>query len=349
MTHYSLLARSFIVVVLILTTASCYKDLPLPGANGTKKIVLLGEFTAGDSLLLRAGQSIVVASNRALRMELVSGLMIDVADTAAGNYPMGGFVDEYVQILYTIPFLAQHKAVPGHTYRVSALHPVMGTATASVRIPEQIVAVVTDTLSAVYQSDSTLRIKVRIKDPVLSSNYYVLEAVKQQMFIEGYFLKDGDLLSIRQNRDMYEAMKAAGPVTTSFDTAYSSSYIRLPVYTTDPNTENVGLKGGFTSSSRILLKDKAFNGGDYEVTLYAAKNNTDFTTENPKGRMIFYIKSVSEDYFRYLRSYELSNPSVYYNSFDQPVKLEGNVQNGAGMIGGVSRITYTYITDNWDF
>lgn len=350
MQRYTRTFRNILVAAMLATGFSaCYKDLELPGGKGTRKIALLGEFVAGDSLLLRAGQSIAITKSSALRLQLLNDLLITIQDTAGNNYMMTGKQDLFSPVLFTTPFTTNHTGISGNTYIVTAVHPVLGTATARVQIPAQINASVTDTLSTDSPWEGILQVKVRFNDPGTTKDFYVLEAVKQQMYVHSFFFYNGNWLPAANNRDLYEDLKAAGSLVERFDTTYKEELIRLPVYTTDARTENMGQKGPFTSSKRILLSDQTFNGSSYETTIQIAKNNFHMGSEQVKGRMILYLKSVSEDYFRFLKSYELSDPAAAYNSFEQPVKIEGNISNGTGVLGGVSQLRYDYFLDKWEF
>lgn len=338
------------VILALVWSSSCNKDLELPPVGGSKKITMLGELVVGDSFFLRAGQSIALASNSTLRFQLLQDLTISVKDSTDKTFPLNGYEDSFAQRMYTLPFSNSIATAAGLRYTITATHNTLGTATAIVDMPQQIKAAVTDTASVKYGQDSTLRVKVKIKDPFSTTDYYVIEALRQKAVATPYFLYNGSWVKISDARDAYESLRSTGNVVTKVDTVYYRDFVRQAVYTADPYSENLYDVGSFTRSKRVLLKDLRFNGNDYETTVFVVKTPENiFTPDSSLGKIIVYVKSVSKDYFDFLKSYETYDPSAGYNSFQQPVKIQGNVSNGMGVVGGVSQITYSYLTGPWGF
>jgi hypothetical protein len=346
----SILHITFVVGIIftMVWSSSCNKDLELPPVGGSKKITMLGELIVGDSFFLRAGQSIALSANSTLRFQLLQDLTISVKDSFGKTFPLNGYADSFAQRMYTLPFSNSIATAAGQRYMITAVHNTLGTATAVVNMPQQIKAAVTDTASVKYGQDSTLRVKVKINDPFSSTDYYVIEALKQKAVATSYFLYNGSWVKISDARDAYESLRSMGNVVTKVDTVYYRDYVRQAVYTADPYSENIYDVGSFTRSKRVLLKDLRFNGNDYETTIFIVKNPENlFSPDSSLGKIIVYVKSVSKDYFDFLKAYETYDPSSGYNSFQQPVKIQGNVNNGMGVVGGVSQITYSYLTGPW--
>lgn len=337
-----------IAILIAVGTVSCRKDLELPEIKADNKIVLLGELVAGDTIYLRGGQSATVSKNSDLRFKLLDNLSVSVKDGGI-DYTLNSKADSFAQTLYTYPYTLNRNIMPGSTYTITAVHKDLGTAAATVYIPAQIQADVLDTATTLYSTDTTLRVRIRINDPANTSDKYVIEVLKQKMDIKGYFKYNNIWIAIDDDRDFYEQLKANGNVETRFDTTYYKDYIRQALYTADMNSDNVLDNGAFTRSRRILLKDLRFNGTSYETDVFVVKNNPNTTFEEPKGRIIIYIKSVSEDYYKFLKSYEMYDPTAGYTSLEQPVKIQGNITNGLGVIGGVSQVKFVYMTDIWNF
>ena len=335
------------IIFTMIWSSSCNKDLELPPVGGSKKITMLGELVVGDSFFLRAGQSIALASNSTLRFQLLQDLAISVKDSTGKTFSLNGYVDSFAQRMYTLPFSNSNATAAGQRYTITAIHNTLGTATAVVNMPQQITAAVTDTASVKYGQDSTLRVKVKIKDPS-TTDYYVIEALKQKAVATPYFLYNGSWVKISDARDAYESLRSSGSVVTKVDTVYYRDYVRQPIYTADPYAENIYDVGAYTRSKRVLLKDLRFNGNDYETTVFIVKiPENQFSPDSSLGKIVVYVKSVSKDYFDFLKAYETYDPSAGYNSFQQPVKIQGNVNNGMGVVGGVSQITYSYLTGPW--
>ncbi len=335
-------------ILMVVWFSSCNKDLELPPVGGSKKITMLGELVVGDSFYLRAGQSIALSINSTLRFQLLQDISVSVKDSAGKVFLLNGYTDSFAQRMYTLPFSNNIATVAGQQYTITATHNTLGTATAIVNMPQQIKATVTDTASVKYGQDSTLRVKLKIKDVFASTDYYVIEALMQKAVATPYFLYNGSWVKISDARDAYESLRSSGNVVTKVDTVYYRDYIRQALYTADPYSENIYDVGSFTRSKRVLLKDLRFNGNDYETTVFVVKTPENlFAPDSSLGRVIVYVKSVSKEYFDFLKSYETYDPSTGYNSFQQPVKIQGNVNNGMGIIGGVSQVTYTYLSGPW--
>ncbi len=340
----------YLLLFVLLALGSCTKTLPLPEIKSGNKIVLLGELVTGEPCYIRAGQSAAVTSSNGgpITFEILSNLSVSLNDSTGNTYDMYGQEDDYTQMLYTVPYSIDTPAMEGGVYTVTAIHSKLGTATVKVRIPAQIQAEVVDTASELYATDNTLKVKIRLKDPGNTTNYYVIEALKQVMRIDGYFFYDNNWYAINDDTALYRQLKTTGNAITRFDTAYFPGYLRQSIYTADRNSENVIDNGSLTSSRRILIKDNPFNGTNYETTVYVVNEAPDSMIDQ-RGQVVIYIKSVSEEYFRFLKSYEVFLPTLGSSATEQPVKIQGNVQNGYGMIGGVSQVKFSYIRDTWSF
>lgn len=54
------------------------------------------------------------------------------------------------------------------------------------------------------------------------------------------------------------------------------------------------------------------------------------------GRILVSVKSLTPEYFSYLRAYETFAPATATGYLAQPVRIEGNVTGGLGVVGGAS-------------
>ncbi len=331
-----------ILAIVLMGLLSCRKDLPLPDIKGSNKITLIGEFVAGDTFALRGGQSLAVKSGTALKFEILRDLAIEIKDAQGNVYGMEGHEDSFSQRLYTIPFVLQRKVQADDTYHVKAVHQSLGTAAATVYIPGPVQAAVKDTAAYKYASENTIKFKVQLNDPAGTTNYYAIEVIKQPLIITGYFYYNNDWLNMEIYNSLYNQLKSQGPVTERYDSLYTNEFVRQALYTADGNTENFKDKGAFTRNKRVLLNDMAFSGEVYNTEVYMALDS--ITGNNgTAGRYTLYIKSIAKDYFIFLKAYESYDPSTGFNTLEQPVKIQGNVSNGMGMIGGVSQVKYVFI------
>lgn len=287
---------------------------------------MLGEMVAGDSIYIRAGQTLSLSTANS-KFEIPEGLTIRV-EGGAEQTSLWSQMDSLAAVLYTIPFRGNKKIQHNTTYTVTAFHEAMGTATAVVKIPSPIAATV-DTQSVVYNGLPSLMASVTINDPAGEANYYVVEAVKQYMWLSQLVLFDSPVVKV---------------IT---DTFYSDIYVRQNLYTDDANTENY-IRGNITTlNRRILLTDQHFDGRMYKTNVYVPRDtiSDSFQTTN-KGRVILMVKSVSADYYEFLKAYEQYEPLSGFNTNSAPVKLEGNIKGGYGMIGGASKKQFYYLLDS---
>jgi len=328
-----------IVYGVLLATAlwmlpACNRKLDLPEMEGSKSIALLGELVADDSFCFRAGQSVPLASGNNLQFEVLRGLTIYATD-GASNISFTGTDDSATATLYTIPFTSPQKVLPLHTYRIVASHPQITAATAIVEIPGPFTAELVDTQTMQYSTEHVMKVTLRIHDVGNTTNYYVIEALKQRAPItEDSFLYNGIWRSISANTDLYYQLLSQGIYPeTKRDTAYENSYVRRILYTDDVNTDNVMEKGVYNRNRRVLLKDNTFNGGSHLSTVYVPVDTASFSLFEG-GMVRLLVKSVPENYYRFLKAYENFTDAGGYSTFSQPVKVEGNVNNGVGMIGG---------------
>lgn len=323
---------------------SCMKTLDLPGTGAGRKTTLLGELVAGDSLYIRGGQSVPVSSGSDMTFKLPEGLVLTL-DDGVSPQAITGRQDSLSSSLHTLLFTSSAVPAAGGTYTITALYPGAPTANAIVQVPAPVSVSVLDTATVLYNSDTVLRFRLRIKDDAAKDNFYVFECLKQYMDVVAKFYHKGVWLTVSENRELYTRLSATGGLPERSDTIYYRRYFRKPVYTNDNNTENAYSTGLTAQQGRVLLTDRMFNGQEYNTEVYVHMNPS---ADSVKGLVNFYVKSVSADYFRFLKSYQQTDGASAFISLNSPAKVESNVTNGAGVIGGVSQVRITYLFDSWE-
>jgi len=329
---------------LCLSLGSCMKTLDLPGTDTQRKIVLLGELVVGDSVYLRGGQSVPVSSGSDMTFKLPEGLILTVTDGAVAE-TLPGQKDSLAGSLHTLLFTSAMVPEAGKTYTVSALYPGSPLATAIIEMPQPLSVSVLDTATLLYNSDTVLRFRLSIRDDGTKDNYYVMECLKQYVNVVTKFYYLGSWLPLNENRELYYQLTRGGTVPERSDTIYYRRYFRKPVYTNDNNTENAYATGLTAQQTRILLSDRTFNGQEYSTDVYVHMNPS---ADSVKGQVLFYVKSVTADYFRFLKSYEQADGSSAFISLNAPAKVSSNVKDGAGVIGGVAQLRVSYMFDSWE-
>lgn len=323
--------------------SGCMKTLDLPGGDGERKIVLMGEFIVGDTVHFRAGQSVPVSAGSDMTFRLPDALLLTI-DDGVSTRTISGIEDSLSYRLHTLLCTAGGTIAPATTYTVTAVHPGMPAATALVQIPRPVDAVILDTATVIYNTDTVLRFRVRIRDDASKSNYYVFECLKQYMDVNAQFFYQGVWLPVSENRKLYNQQLAAGSLQERSDTSYYNRFFRKAVYTNDNNTENAYINGLTAQQSRILLSDRTFNGQEYTTDVYVQLSTS---ADSVHGLTLFYIKSVSADYFEFLKAYQQTDGASAFLSLSAPAKVGSYVTNGAGVIGGVSQIKVSYLFDTW--
>ncbi|MBL7690620.1 MAG: DUF4249 family protein [Flavipsychrobacter sp.] len=330
--------------LLLLVAGGCSKTLDLPAGKAERKIVLFAELVAGDSLYMRAGLSVAVTSGSDMKFTVPDGLSVVLSDGSSSKVLPGG-VDSLTSSAHTYVYTDPRILAVGDSFAVSATYPGMETATATVVIPKPVSVSLVDTVTVQYNSDSTIKFRLKIDDDPSADNYYVVECLKQHMDVVHSFFYNDKWLPVSLNRALYARLKAEGPLSERMDTAYYRRYSRIQLYTNDNNTENAYDEGLTMLQDRVLLKDRLFNGSTYYTDVYVRKAPT---VDSVKGVTIFYVKNVTREYFEFLKSYEqYSGSSSSFNSLDQPRNLKSNVKNGGGVVGGVSQTTFRFLMDNW--
>ncbi len=335
-------------VLLIVLFCACTKPLKLPDIESQQLIVLLGELTANDTVHIRAGQSIPVAAGSSMKYTSPARCQMKLTRNPGYIEYLSSADDAWVSLLHTLPYSCPSKILPNQTYTLTASHRDLPTATCQVYIPPAFSAAVVDTASVWVNGINLLRVRVEIRDDGEREHFYVIEGIKEYVEIDGSFTYQDTDYKVSGHESLYDSLLQADalPVVT-WDTTRPGNYGRIYIYTDDDRTENLRLGTAQSASKRILLSDKTINGKTYTTQVYLDKSLFVSHDDGPKGPVILQVKSVSEDYFTYLKGYELFEPSSAYNTLLHPVKVTGYVTGGLGIVGGVYRLDFKYLFDRW--
>lgn len=291
-------------VLLSLLGSSCQTEMELP-LHATPKIVLLGEFVAGDTIHFRGGQSIPLQSGKSAQPEILRDLAVSVKETDNHIGTLHGVEDDISTLDYTLSYSTPALVQEGGSYRVEAASQSIGTATAQITIPVAFAAAVTDTERTVYHDENVLRIKVQLQDDAPATQYYVIEVLQ--------------------------------------DNARMGPPSRLTFYTDDAASENVLDSKGDILSGRVLLQDKYFSGSLHSTTIYIPLYQIMEQFPGMENHTLVQVKSVTADYFRFLQAYVNYDPFPALEDRPVPSVLKGNIENGLGMLGGVFRREFSFI------
>lgn len=335
-----------LLLCIWISAGGCVTDLPLPDVSAERKLVLLGELVAGDTLAIRLGQSVPVAKGNALQTPDGTGLVATVAKPlrlVATIYPVA---DDRTASLNTLLLAAPLQLFAGASYVLRVSGGGFPEVLAAVDMPRPFLTALIDTMSVRYAGSNALQIKLRIYDAPGTENAYSVEAVRQSFRLSGSFQYGGGTYDLLRDKVLYDSLKAAGQTPPrNLDTTYNPLLERLPLYTDDAETENLKLATAYTNTRRILLTDKSFEGTSHDLRLYVSKDRFRGTPPYDLGRIMISVKSTTIPYFNYLRAYETFTPTTSAGYLSQPVRIESNVVNGLGVVGGSFRVPFYFMFD----
>jgi hypothetical protein len=244
-------------------------------------------------------------------------------------------MDALSYTLFTLQYSTPLIVQANKDYQMAGKHPRLAEVIANVHIPGAFTAVVADRASTTFNGDSVLSLDIDLADPEAAKAQYVIEVVKQPVGIDGYFIFNGTEYSIVDSRHLYDSLKGQHiPLSERYDTSYSNSYIRQQMYTTDISTMNLAGAPSGRLFRRVFLSGKSFSGATHRTQILLPRSAL-YPESGQFALTVVYIKSVSADYFEFLKAYEQYDPSMGIGGNASPVELKGNVLGGFGMVGGV--------------
>lgn len=325
----------------ILFLGACESRIKLPPA-GEPKILMLGEMVAGDSIWFRAGQSIPVKSGTELYSGLLYDLDITIEEESGNIISLREYEDELSASVFTFAFSAANIISSDKTYKIKASHKKLGTATASVQIPQPFTAAVTDTTGITFRDEDCIKINVQFQDEP-GKQYYVLEVLQQPYTIEPSFFFDGSWLRVSDHFEIYDSLQNAGVDPQERNDTFSlHMFNRIHFYTDDLVSEHLLNGNGNVQARRLLLNDLSFNGNTHAASLIIPRGNFGQQFPGINMRTLICVKSITAEYFRFLQGYEQSDPFMGFSNTINPIRVDGNVNNGMGMIGGVYLREFVY-------
>ncbi len=301
-------------------------DLPAPSDQGSR-IVLYGELIAGDSLHIRGGRSHPLKDARG-QVRFEQDMQISCS-SANGTISLAGYEDDLLYAAYTSLF-SNPGIVAGQTaYRIKAAAPGLEPAEASVQVPAAFSgSVVPDGLQQV-NGDSMLAFKV-LMQALPAGSRYVAELLITDAAINASFQYGGVLYSLNADRRLYDSLVDAGVrVDVQRDTIYSGSLSRQIFFTDRISSENVS-PGINRPYYWFFLKPEGQTALAFRMFLPLPGSGTHL-------QYTIRLKSVSPDYYDYLKAYELDNllPGDVIDGNLKSTTATGNVKGGFGIVGGV--------------
>jgi hypothetical protein len=200
----------------------------------------------------------------------------------------------------------------------------------------------------VYQGNNVLAADITWQDTPDKPDYYVIEALKELVKLNHYFYYHGVRYNYdtEQGKTMYASVQSVPGVRLLVDTVSQNKFIRLDLYTQDPNTENAHIDNLVNPFRRIFLKDNNFSGQAYTTRVYIDPQFFVAAGTPQLGRVRLQLKAASKDLFDYLMLYEKYKTDFGSVPASQLISPDGNIQNGIGIFGGSARRERVYYFDD---
>ncbi|MBN8853064.1 MAG: hypothetical protein BGO55_13980 [Sphingobacteriales bacterium 50-39] len=341
--NYLLLAG--ILCWAFLTGTACRKD-PYQGQALNNELVVLAEITAGDSLKIPVSKSIQVGNGGIISFEEVNSASVKIARQDGRTWTLKlntspNFAGNPASI-YTGPQRPHYNT----TYTLQVQDPLSGTVTSQTTIPPPVRVTRIDTGMELYHGSPMLRLRFTLLDSPGATHYFVFEAMKELMKTTHYFYWKEVRYSYEttEGKNLYDQVKSNPGVKLFCDTSSSNSFLRLNVFTDDPNVDNAQVSSLDSPFRRIFLPGRIFNGAYTSSVLIDSKY---FISDDPssRGRVRLRLKSVSPELYNYLFWYEKYKSDIGSVPPGQLYSPPGNIQNGLGIFGGSSRHEWIYYFD----
>lgn len=335
-----------IFIYLAFLLVACKRE---PVVRHTEsRLVVLAEITGGDTAMIPLGQSTTTREGSALRFGKVSNASVSLVNENNQWTRLFSSSNAAYRNNPTSMYTCNEVMRAGQEYGLHINHPVLGTASATTRIPDPFLLREVFAENKKLNNEEVLVFNFTVQDEAAERNFYIFEAVKQLVSVSMYFMWQGTKYDFGspEGKTLYDQLKTQQQVELHKDTIPMATYLRLPVYTFDRKTENARFGTLDSAYARIFIQDSTFNGAAHSSFIAIPKKIFRATTEAEKGRVVVRIKSVSNELFRYLSDYERYRMDFGILPVQQLVSPRGNIQNGLGVFGGVNRQEFIYYYDD---
>ncbi len=293
--------RSVAWSVVFLLLAGCERIIDYTIEPGDLNLVINGIINTDSSVQINLSKSIPVLDTGSIPYISDARLSLFENNTLAGimTYKDNGF--------YELP---GNIPKTGSDYRVVVVTNDGTEASSTCNIPEPVDIISIDTLWKKqynnYYTGSSYECIITADDPANVQNYYEIKL---------YHNPASDTTENRWPRYFY----SDDPIFEF----YRSENSIYPLH--------LDLETGVFSASSAFFSDELINGKRFSVRLF-------IESWNQQGTYYFCLRSLTPDYYLYLRSlllYQMADD----NPLNERVQIHTNITNGLGIFGGYS--TYT--------
>jgi len=315
-----------------LLLLSCENVIEFSG-EATKPLLVVNSFITPDSLIkvhvsksrffLQADSIRYQTVNNATVNVWVNGTKIEKLSSIGQGYYLSSFKPQLGDIIKITAGNAEFTEVSCYTEVISP-NPILAADTTNHIFNEEYMIQYSSTNNGPYIPDTigvlkteSFQVKIKFNDPAATSNYYMLDLKTISYF-------DNDSISITNTW------------LNSDDMVFGSN-------------NNTGPFETGTYSYNHEFSDELINGKEYNLKFTFRSQNYTYNEEHKntwnkeqkapvKQELLIELKSISESYFKYLRSLSASTSTIEF--FSEPVQIYSNVNGGIGILGSYSRSVY---------
>jgi hypothetical protein len=334
-----------LLFLLVLFTSACKKKFSSDQFEDGK-LVVLAEITAGDSVKIPIGKTIKVENGSLIRFEKVNDATVTLTEANTMSWVLQPNYSPLYTSNPTSVFTNRKRFKANTSYKIEINHPTLGLVKAETHIPTLPKLLGIDTGSTLLNGKEVFIANVTWKDSADYEEFYVIEAVKELVKNNHFYIYQGKRYSYdtQEGKAYYETIKNTPGMQVLTDTVGLNKYIRLNLYTEDDQSENARIDKLTNPFRRIFFLDPIIDGESYATKVYIDKQF--FIDPNQKGRVRVQLKSVSKELYDYLKLYEKYKTDFGSVPTNQLVSPTGNIENGLGIFGGSAKRERVYYFDD---
>jgi hypothetical protein len=302
------------------------------------QLVMLSEITAGDSVKIPIGKTIKVQGGALIRFEKVNDATVTLTEANTLSWVLKPSFSLQYNNNPTTVYTNRKRFKSNTAYSIEVKHPTLGILKASTFIPALPKVTFKDTAYETYQDKTLLATDITWQDDDTKDDYYIIEAVKELLKIGHHFIHQGVFYDYDtpQGKKLYDQIKNTG-VKLVTDTLSQNQFLRLHLYTADPNADNLHIDNYSNSFRRLFFTDRGFSGQSYTTRVYIDPQFFVAPSVAQKGRVRLQFKLVTKELYDYLLIYEKYKTDLGALPASQLPSPPGNIQHGLGIFGGSAR------------
>lgn len=294
------------ILSLIVLLSSCEQTITIPIPDNGRKITLNSILYADSSVVVRLHESKHILSSSGGYHSIVDAdVTLFENNTEIGKLTIEGNSDYYGDFSY---YTIDHQLKAGNVYSIEATTGELGTVISKCTIPtpvqiDNIKVEKSNNTDPFGYSTERHDFELNFSDPEGIENFYFLE------------------LKVNDSYSYYDDITQ--------EEVFVENYFYVNIDSNDPAANAV-----YNYESGLIIADEYFDGKDY--TFYFHTTDSWYGSDQLKK---FYVKfhSISKEYYYYLKSFE-QHKDALYDPFAEPVQVYSNIENGFGIMAGVSAV-----------